>query len=225
MTDKVYLISECTSGSIEVLDDVNESIENRKSGLRFRGKFQEADEINKNKRFYGRNILDREVNRLAECIGERRLFGELDHPTNSIIHLENASHLITKLFWEGNKLMGEGEMLLTPAGMILESIIRSGIPVGISSRGVGTGRTRKDGVMVIDENFKLITFDVVADPSTYKAFAEPVAENAKDADKLRTPKNLQKIEHSSVNNTNENINHTILIGFLKGAFNQALENK
>ena len=95
--------------------------------------------------------------------------------SDSIIHFEKASHLITDLWWEGNVLMGEGEILPTPHGRILESLIKSGVRVGISSRGVGNGQVRPgDGVLVIGESYKLITFDIVADPSTFSAYQKIV---------------------------------------------------
>ena len=142
---------------------------------KFRGKFQEAETPNKNKRAYPHNVLSQNVDRLVETVKARGLVGELDHPTDSIIHFEKASHVITDLWWESNVLMGEGEILPTPHGRILESLIKSGVRVGISSRGVGNGQVRPgDGVLVIGESYKLITFDAVADPSTFSAYQKIV---------------------------------------------------
>lgn len=143
--------------------------------LRFRGKFQEANSVNKNKRMYPYDVLADNVSKLEETIKNRGLFGELDHPTDSIIHLANASHLVTKLWWEGNILMGEGEILNTPSGKVLRSLIEGGLRVGISSRGVGQGQVNNEGVLVIGESYKLITFDAVADPSTFSAFQSKIA--------------------------------------------------
>jgi hypothetical protein len=144
---------------------------------RFRGKFQEAEAINKNKRMYPYAVLDENVKRLQEALDNRRLLGELDHPTDSIIHFANASHVVTRLWWEGNCLMGEGEILNTPSGKILKALINDGVGVGISSRGVGNGSTNEDGVLVIGESYKLITFDAVADPSTFSAFQKRIVGN------------------------------------------------
>lgn len=145
---------------------------------KFQGKFQEADAVNKNKRLYTREILESNVAGLMEVIDSRGLYGELDHPTDSIIHLANASHLITKLWWEGNILMGEGEVLNTPSGKCLRSLIEHGGRVGISSRGVGNGQVNNEGVLVIgggdSKNYRLISFDAVADPSTFSAFQTKV---------------------------------------------------
>ena len=149
--------------------------------LRFRGKFQEANAVNKNNRMYTFEALQANVDRLSETIKERGLIGELDHPTDSIIHFEKASHLITKLWFENNVLMGEAEILPTPAGRILENIIQAGVRVGISSRGVGNGAVNNEGVLVIGESFKLITFDAVADPSTFSAYQKVVVNNQRES--------------------------------------------
>ncbi len=141
---------------------------------RFRGKFQEANQVNKNKRMYPFDVLSSNVDKLVETVKERGLFGELDHPQDSIVHLANASHLVTKLWWEGNVLMGEGEVLNTPSGKVLKSLIDSGVRVGISSRGIGNGQVNNEGVLVIGESYKLITFDAVADPSTFSAFQHKI---------------------------------------------------
>lgn len=147
--------------------------------LKFRGKFQESGTTNKNKRMYTHESLDANVKRLTEVIKGRGLVGELDHPTDSIIHFEKASHLVTRLWWEGNSLMGEAEILPTPHGQILRNLIESGVRCGISSRGVGQGKIDENtGVLVIDSNFRLITFDCVADPSTNEAFQKLVATKA-----------------------------------------------
>lgn len=163
--------------------------ESAKNGLtKFRGKFQEADAINKNKRSYPFNVLDENVKKLIETINARGLVGELDHPTDSIIHFEKASHVITKLWWEGTTLMGEGEILPTAAGETLKGLINSGIRVGISSRGVGSGKVDENGILVIGESYKLITFDAVADPSTNEAYQSKVG-NSKKENYIPTQKN------------------------------------
>lgn len=152
--------------------DLNESTDR---GLtKFKGKFQEAEAVNKNKRMYPYAVLDENVKKLVPVIESRGLVGELDHPTDSIIHFEKASHVITKLWWDGNNLMGEGEILNTPHGRILKALINDGVRVGISSRGVGNGKVNENGILVIGESYKLLTFDAVADPSTHAAFQEKV---------------------------------------------------
>lgn len=171
MRDNMLLVDCCGANFLEM--DLSESTSS--GGLvKFRGKFQEAEAINKNKRMYPYGVLDENLQRLMECVDDRRLVGELDHPTDSIIHFANASHVVTKLWWEGNTLMGEGEILNTPHGKVLKALINDGIKVGISSRGVGNGKVNEDGILVIGESYKLITFDAVADPSTFSAFQEKV---------------------------------------------------
>lgn len=166
----ILLIDCCMNSELSL--NLNESSER---GLtKFRGKFQEANKENKNHRVYTHEALDTNVKKLEECIKARGLVGELDHPEDSIIHFEKASHVITKLWWEGNILMGEGEILNTPHGKILKALIHDGVRVGVSSRGVGNGKVNENGVLVINESYKLITFDVVADPSTHAAFQRKV---------------------------------------------------
>jgi hypothetical protein len=172
MDDKQMLLVDCCNGSGFELE-LSEATTAR--GLvSFRGKFQEAEAINKNKRMYPYDVLNDNLGRLEEAVLDRRLVGELDHPTDSIIHFAEASHVVTRLWWDGNILMGEGEILNTPNGKILKSLIEDGVKVGISSRGVGNGKVNEDGILVIGESYKLITFDAVADPSTFAAFQEKV---------------------------------------------------
>jgi hypothetical protein len=169
------LLVDCCSDFSEITLDLNES---SKDGdrVKFRGKLQEAEAENKNKRVYPFDVLDENVKRLKSLVEDRRLVGELDHPTDSIIHFANASHVITKIWWEGNMLMGEGEILNTPHGKVLKALINDGVKIGMSSRGVGNGKTNENGTLVISDGYKLITFDAVADPSTFKAFQEKVTD-------------------------------------------------
>jgi hypothetical protein len=165
---------------------------------KFRGKFQEANAINKNKRMYPFDVLARNIETLEETVSARGLYGELDHPADSIIHLANASHVVTKLWWEGNTLMGEGEILPTPSGMILKKFIERGCRIGISSRGVGNGQTNSEGVLVIGESYKLITFDAVADPSTFAAFQKQVNGKRENFEPAKTSPSVPFME-SAVN--------------------------
>lgn len=196
------LISESTSNNLGNL-------------LRFRGKFQEADAVNKNKRSYPRSILESNMERLEDTIREGGLVGELDHPTDSIVHFKDASHKIVKLWWEGSSLMGEGIVLPTPAGKVLKSLIESGVRIGISSRGVGSGKVNEDGILVIGESYKLITFDAVADPSTYSAYQKKVSSKQE---------NVNNYENSSVKNESRSIdrntNSKLLLACLGGIITQ-----
>ena len=144
---------------------------------RLRGTFGRCDEKNNNGRVYTKPILEREVQRIAEAMSERRLLGELDHPSHDAVKLSNVSHLITGLDFKGNELVGECELLDTPAGKVAQALIEGGVRVGISSRGMGTLSEQSDGTKVVNEDFKLVTFDLVADPSTRGAFPG-IAENS-----------------------------------------------
>jgi hypothetical protein len=171
MREGVMLLNEYDAFGFEI--DLKES--NLEKGLvKFRGKLQEAECVNKNKRMYPYGVLDENVQRLRDIVKMRGLLGELDHPTDSIIHFKEASHVITKLWWDGNLLMGEGEILNTAMGRQLKALLNDGIRIGMSSRGVGNGKVNENGVLVIGEGYKLITFDAVADPSTPEAYQERV---------------------------------------------------
>ena len=162
---------------------------------KFRGKFQEAEAVNKNKRMYPYDVLNQNVKKMEDIIEHGGLVGELDHPTDSIIHFANSSHKITKLWWEGNTLMGEGIILNTPHGKVLKSLINDGVRVGISSRGVGNGKVNEEGILVIGESYKLITFDAVADPSTHAAFQERVV--SKNRNEEVTPVPVSPSSHTT----------------------------
>lgn len=216
--DQMLLIDCCVGSGFNL--ELSESA-TRGGLVKFRGKFQEAEAVNKNKRMYPWDVLNENVKRLQECIRERRLVGELDHPTDSIIHFANASHVVTKLWWEGNVLMGEGEILNTPSGMILKALINDGVKIGISSRGVGNGKVNEDGILVIGEGYKLITFDAVADPSTFAAFQQKVA--SKDESVKHSLQHLLKNQQNRNNIVVKNestrintVNKDLLIAYLGG---------
>jgi hypothetical protein len=153
---------------IENLQVINEGRGN--GPMKISGCFQRADEANNNKRIYRKPLLERELTKLAESITERRLMGELDHPQHDSVKLSNVSHLITGLSMKGNEVIGEAEILNTPAGKVAQALIDGGVKIGISSRGMGTVTEEMDGKRYVNEDFKLITWDIVADPSTRGAF-------------------------------------------------------
>lgn len=185
----------CENDAFALEFDLNESA--AKDGkLKFRGKLQEAEVKNKNNRVYPYAVLDDNVQRLQEVVKNRGLLGELDHPQDSIIHFKEASHLITRLFWDGNILMGEGEILNTAMGRQLRSLLQDGIRIGMSSRGVGNGKPDSNGILIIGEGYKLITFDAVADPSTPAAFQERIVNNKRES-------------YNYQNNSDKNSNHRI----------------
>jgi hypothetical protein len=154
---------------IEKMEIIQES-KGGNGNLKVRGVFQRAEEANNNGRIYPTNVLSKQVDKLQSMISERRLCGELDHPQNDSVKLSNASHLITKLEVKGNEVFGEAEILNTPAGLTAKALINGGVKIGISSRGMGTLSEDTKGNKIVNEDFNLITFDLVADPSTRGAY-------------------------------------------------------
>jgi hypothetical protein len=130
---------------------------------------QKADAVNGNGRVYPRNVLTREVANYQKLVKENRALGELDHPEDSIINLRNASHMITEVWWNGADVMGKAKVLDTPSGQILRSLVESGVTLGISSRGMGSV-SEGNGQTMVEDDFQLICFDFVSEPSTPGAF-------------------------------------------------------
>jgi hypothetical protein len=133
------------------------------------GVMQRCDEKNGNGRVYPGKILRREVQNYMNVVKENRACGELDHPEDSVVNLKNASHMVTDLWWDGNDLYGKIKVLSTPAGKILQALINDKVKLGISSRGLGSVSQEPQGTMV-DDDFQLICFDIVSEPSTQGAF-------------------------------------------------------
>jgi hypothetical protein len=138
--------------------------------MKIRGVFGRCNEKNNNGRIYPTAVLESQLSKVQPLINERRLCGELDHPQNDTVKLSNASHLITKLDMKGNELIGEAEILKTPAGLTAKALVEGGVKIGISSRGMGTLSEDHNGDKIVNEDFRLVTFDLVADPSTRGAF-------------------------------------------------------
>lgn len=138
-------------------------------GLILSGKIQEADVKNGNGRKYGEKILRREIEKYQGLISQNRALGELDHPDSSVINLKNVSHLVIKTWWDGPAVMAKIKVLPTPSGKILQTLVESGVKLGISSRGLGSTH-QNGGVTIVDDDFQLICFDMVSEPSTPEAF-------------------------------------------------------
>ena len=141
-----------------------------KGKMKIKGVFGRCNEKNNNGRIYPTAVLEAQLAKVQPMIAERRLCGELDHPQNDTVKLSNASHLITKLDMKGNELIGEAEILNTPAGLTAAALVNGGVKIGISSRGMGTLSEDHNGDKVVNEDFRLVTFDLVADPSTRGAY-------------------------------------------------------
>ena len=161
---------------------INESMKENDGKLIVSGILQRANAENQNGRIYPKEILVREANKYNKTfISERRAMGELDHPESSVVNLQNVSHNIRDMHWEGDNLLGEVEVLGTPSGNILKELFKAGIKLGISSRGMGSVETvseaNGDSVTQVQPDFELIAFDFVSNPSTHGAFMHPAGVN------------------------------------------------
>jgi hypothetical protein len=149
-----------------------------------KGILQKADTLNQNGRIYPLRVLEREVRNYQKFIIENRALGELDHPDSSVINLKNVSHIVREAYLENGTVMGTVEILNTPSGQILQSLAESNVKLGISSRGVGS--TRKDGdYYVVQDDFQLICWDYVSEPSTPGAFMIPEGRQLSDGELKR----------------------------------------
>ena len=151
------------------VDAIKESREQHGGKLIMKGILQKSDTLNQNGRIYPRPILEREVRNYQKFIQENRALGECDHPDSSVVELKNASHIIREAYMEGDVCLGVVELLDTPSGKILQSLVESGVTLGISSRGVGSTRHEGD-YQVVQDDFQLICWDFVSEPSTPGAF-------------------------------------------------------
>ena len=169
-------------------EQINESLKENNGKLVVKGVLQRANAKNQNGRVYPMEILQREAKNYSEqFITQKRALGELDHPDSSVVNLQNVSHNITEMHWEGDNLLGTVEILTTPSGNILRELFKNGIKLGISSRGMGSVETvtEADGTPTtkVGNDFELIAFDFVSNPSTHGAFMYPLQENV---DKTQT---------------------------------------
>jgi len=133
------------------------------------GKLQEGGVLNGNMRMYPPEIMEREVKKYSEMVKDNRALGELDHPESSIINLSNVSHMVIDIWMDGPSVMGKCKVLDTPSGQILRSLVDAGVKIGISSRGMGSVKEHQ-GKTIVEDDFQLICFDIVSEPSTPNAF-------------------------------------------------------
>ena len=159
----------CEGGVCQDLLTESEKSFVREGGLILSGKLQEAECENGNGRVYPLPILSREVGKYSKIVADNRALGELDHPDSSIVNLANVSHMVTKIWMEGPAVMGKIKVLTTPSGQILRSLIEAQVKIGISSRGLGSVRDER-GKTYVEDDFQLIAFDIVSEPSTPDAF-------------------------------------------------------
>lgn len=164
----------------EISQDLNyltESYENGKKGVFIEGIFMQANKGNKNGRMYPKPVMEREVERYQQLIQEKRALGELGHPPNPTINLNQVSHLITELKFDGDNILGRAKVLDTPYGKIAKNFIEEGVRLGVSSRGLGSLK-EKNGINEVQDDFHLATVDIVADPSAPDAFVQGIMESA-----------------------------------------------
>jgi len=153
----------------DFLTEAEKRMVNNDGAVFLTGIIQTADLKNGNGRIYPRKTLMREVENYQKIINENRALGELDHPEDSVVNLRNVSHMVTKCWWDDDKVMGKIKALDTPAGNILKSLANSGVSLGISSRGMGSVQEGQDGT-IVEDDFQLICFDIVSEPSTTNAY-------------------------------------------------------
>ena len=178
-------------------EQINESMKENSGKLIVKGVLQRAEAKNQNGRIYPREILEREADKYtSEFIKQRRAMGELDHPESSVVNLQNVSHNVKEMHWEGDNLLGTVEVLGTPSGNILKELFKSGIKLGISSRGLGSVEpvNESDGTVAVQSDFELIAFDFVSNPSTHGAFMYPMNESVDNTQQGRTCGDYCKVE-------------------------------
>lgn len=138
-------------------------------GMMLTGRCQHANLPNGNERVYPLEVLQREVKKYKSIVEDNRALGELDHPDSSIINLANVSHMVVNIWMDGPEVMAKCKVLDTPSGQILRSLVDAGVKIGISSRGMGSVREQM-GKTIVEDDFQLICFDIVSEPSTPNAF-------------------------------------------------------
>ena len=161
---------------------INEAIKENNGKLVVKGVLQRANAKNQNGRVYPKEILMRESKKYNDnFVKQNRALGELDHPDSSVVNLQNVSHNVKEMHFEGDNLLGTVEILTTPSGNILKELFKNGIKLGISSRGLGSvevvRESNGDQVSKVGDGFELIAFDFVSNPSTHGAFLYPMNES------------------------------------------------
>ena len=154
---------------------LTENVNRENGNLMVEGILATAEVKNGNGRYYKKELWDREMEKYDQVIKERRSMGELDHPESTVINLKNVSHLVIDYDWDGDKLMGKIEILPTPSGNILKELIKNGVTVGVSSRGMGS-LEQNGGVMEVQDDFELLCWDFVSTPSNPGSFMHTLNE-------------------------------------------------
>ncbi len=173
---------------IQLTENVNKETGN----LMVEGVLATAEVKNGNGRYYSKDLWNREMEKYGEIIKERRSMGELDHPESSVINLQNVSHLISDYWWDGDNVMGKIEILPTPSGNILKELVKAGVTVGVSSRGMGSLED-KGGVMEVQDDFELLCWDFVSTPSNPGSYMHTLNEGKQNV--VYNYTNVNKIIH------------------------------
>jgi len=154
---------------------LTENVNRENGNLMVEGILATAEVKNGNGRYYKKELWDREMEKYDQLVKERRSMGELDHPESTVINLKNVSHIVTDYNWDGDQLMGKIEILPTPSGNILKELIKNGITVGVSSRGMGS-LEQNGSVMEVQDDFELLCWDFVSTPSNPGSFMSVLQE-------------------------------------------------
>jgi hypothetical protein len=179
----------CKDGICQDLLTEREKREVSNGALYLSGRFQTCEMKNGNGRIYPCSVLKREISNYQKVIQDNRALGELDHPDDSVINLRNTSHIVTDMWWEGKDVMGKLKVLDTPSGRILKDLINANVKLGISSRGLGTVKESARGETLVQEDFELICFDIVSEPSTPNAYISPDRKGGMYENKINEAKN------------------------------------
>jgi len=183
----------CPDGACLDLLNEREKKEVMEGGMYLTGRIQSADVKNGNGRKYPEKVLRREMENYMNVVRDNRATGELDHPDDSVINLKNVSHMITDIWWKGKDVMGKIKVLNTPSGRILKDLVNAGVKIGISSRGLGSVKEQM-GESIVEDDFQLICFDIVSEPSTPNAYVFP------KSDQQRFKMAVREGKENSINN-------------------------
>ena len=181
----------CEGGQCQDLLTEREKMEMSNGVLYLSGRLQTADKQNGNGRVYPHEVLKREVQNYLNVVKDNRACGELDHPDDSVVNLKNVSHIVTDIWWEGKDVMGKIKVLDTPSGRILKDLVNAGVKLGISSRGLGSVR-ESAGQTIVENDFQLICFDMVSEPSTPNAYVYPKGQKNMSS-------RLREVKENSIN--------------------------
>jgi hypothetical protein len=154
---------------------LTENVNSENGNMLVEGVLATAEVKNGNGRYYSKELWEREMDKYSQLVKERRSIGELDHPESSVINLQNVSHIISEYWWDGDNVMGKIEILPTPSGNILKEIIKAGVTVGVSSRGMGS-LEQNGNVMEVQDDFELLCWDFVSTPSNPGSYMHTLQE-------------------------------------------------